>query len=324
MPFVKAKPEQAAIKMSIYGPQGSGKTVTALLFAEGIASLTGKRIAYIDTERGTDFYAKSVPERKFHPHAFDFDALYTRSIAEMTRDCKSLNPEEHSVIVLDSISHVWDAAMDAYTGRRTKSDGIPMHAWGKIKKPYKSLIQWLVESPFHVFILGRQKNLFETDDFDNMKKVGVSMRAEGETAYEPHICLRMEADTVQTKGMATVSKHFAYVEKDRSGILQGRVLTNPTFDEIRPIMGLLGDTQGRVDNEDERIAQDSELLDKQEKEKFEKSQKEFATLQAELYQVKNNTELAEMKKKLGKRKRYLVSEHVGALADAYRDVAGRF
>ena len=40
--FRKAKAEQAALKLGIYGPPGSGKTFTALLLAEGLAAVTGR------------------------------------------------------------------------------------------------------------------------------------------------------------------------------------------------------------------------------------------------------------------------------------------
>jgi pantothenate kinase-related protein Tda10 len=56
--FRKAKAEQAALKIGIYGPPGSGKTFTSLLIAEGLGKISGKRVAYVDTERGTDFYAQ--------------------------------------------------------------------------------------------------------------------------------------------------------------------------------------------------------------------------------------------------------------------------
>ena len=181
--FQKAAPQQARLKVSIYGPPGSGKTFSTLLMAEGLAKVRGKRIAYVDTERGTDFYAQAVKARKVHPEAFDFDALYTKSLAEVTAAVRELDTSTHGVIVLDSISHLWDAAMDAYKGKKTSIDTIPMQAWGSIKKPYKDLIAYLIGSQFDVFILGRQKNIFETDEKDEMKKVGVSMRAEGETAY---------------------------------------------------------------------------------------------------------------------------------------------
>ena len=193
MPFSKAQPQQAKLKVSMYGPPGSGKTFTALLMAEGLAKKEGKRIAIVDTEHGSDFYVQPVKDRKVHPEAFDIDEAYTRSLAEIIKEVKSLDPKKYGVIILDSISHVWDSAIDAYSGNKTKADTIPMWAWGKIKKPYKQLITWMIESPFHVFILGRQKNLFEEDpQTGNISKVGVAMRAEGETAYEPHICIRLD------------------------------------------------------------------------------------------------------------------------------------
>jgi pantothenate kinase-related protein Tda10 len=61
--FQKAKAEQAALKIGIYGPPGSGKTFTSLLMAEGLAQATKRRVAYVDTEHGTDFYCKAVPMR---------------------------------------------------------------------------------------------------------------------------------------------------------------------------------------------------------------------------------------------------------------------
>ena len=80
--FVKAKSEQAFFKAALYGKPGSGKTLTSLLWAEGLAVRDGKRVALIDTERGSDFYLLDIPERTVHPKAFDFDRLITRSLME--------------------------------------------------------------------------------------------------------------------------------------------------------------------------------------------------------------------------------------------------
>src|SRR3990167_11352513 len=99
--FRKAKPEQAAIKLGLYGPPGSGKTFTALLCAEGLAKRSGGRVAYVDTERGTDFYAQAVGAREHHPAAFDFDAIYTRSLTETLEAVRGLDPKIHAVLVLD-------------------------------------------------------------------------------------------------------------------------------------------------------------------------------------------------------------------------------
>lgn len=269
--FRKAKAEQAALKVGMYGPPGSGKTFTALLLAEGLAEATGKRIAYVDTERGTDFYCKSVPSRNVHPDAFDFDALYTRSLTEVLAGVRALPTEQYGVVVLDSVTHLWEAAIAAYGGRQTSAGTIPMHAWGKIKKPYKDLMAFLLSSPMHVLLCGRQGTEYSTDEeTEELKAVGVKMKAEGETPYEPHILLRMEAmKPKKTNELATI---VAYAEKDRTGVLAGRSFINPTFDSLcKPLLGLLGGTQARIATADETAVTDAESIAADDSARSEKS-----------------------------------------------------
>jgi AAA domain len=262
--FRKAKAEQAALKVAIYGPPGSGKTLTTLLCAEGLAARDGKRVAYVDTEHGTDFYCQHVPERPVHPEAFDFDAIYTRSLMEVIREVKSLDPAQYGVVVIDSITHLWEAARAAYAGKQTKIGTIPMQAWGSIKKPYKELLSILLSSPMHVFILGRQGTEYATDEeTDELKSIGVKMKAEGETPYEPHILLRMEA--VKPRKTNTLATIVAYAEKDRTGVLSGRSFTNPTFDSLCvPLLGLLGGSQAQIKSDAEVANADAEAIERDE------------------------------------------------------------
>jgi hypothetical protein len=246
--------------MGVYGPPGSGKTFTSLLLAEGLSNITSKRVAYIDTEHGTDFYCQAVPTRAVHPDAFDFDALYTRSITEVLRSVRELPAEQYGVVILDSVTHLWEAAMAAYGGKLTSIGTIPMHAWGKIKKPYKELMAALLSSTMHVIICGRQKTMYaEDEETEELKAIGVTMRAEGETPYEPHILIRMEA--IRPKRTNEVAQIIAYAEKDRTGVLSGRSFVNPTFDSLcKPLLGLLGKDQAQVGTIDETAAQDAEAL----------------------------------------------------------------
>jgi hypothetical protein len=263
--FRKAKAEQAALKIALYGPPGSGKTFTALLLAEGLARRDGKRIAFVDTERGTDFYCKAVAERAVHPEAFDFDAIYTRSLMEVLKEVRALDPAQYSVVVIDSITHLWEAAKSAYVGKQTKIGTIPFQAWNHIKKPYKDLLATLLSSPMHVFILGRQGTEYATDEeTDELKSVGLKMKAEGETAYEPHILLRMEAiKPRKTNALATI---VAYAEKDRTGVLSGRSFASPTFETIcGPLLGLLGVTQAQMKSGDETASEDAEAIERGER-----------------------------------------------------------
>jgi hypothetical protein len=261
--FRKAKAEQAALKVAIYGPPGSGKTLTTLLCAEGLAKREGKRVAFVDTEHGTDFYCQNVPDRPVHPQAFDFDAIYTRSLMEVIREVKTLNPAQYSVVVIDSITHLWEAARAAYAGKQTKIGTIPMQAWGAIKKPYKELLSLLLSSPMHVFILGRQGTEYATDEeTDELKAIGTKMKAEGETPYEPHILLRMEA--IKPRKTNTLATIVAYAEKDRTGVLSGRSFPNPTFDSLCvPLLGLLGGSQAQMKSDDENANLDAEAIERE-------------------------------------------------------------
>lgn len=323
MPFAKAEPKQARVKIGMYGPPGSGKTMTALLWAEGIAEFRGKRIAFVDTERGTDFYAQTIPDREVHPDAFDFDALYTRSLSE-TLDCVlNLDPNEHGVIVIDSITHMWDAAVQAYEGKLTANETIPINAWGTIKRPYKALVKFLMDCPMDVIIIGRQKTIFKTVN-GQMEYAGVGMRAEGETQFEPHINLRLE--NVVSKSDSTKSMSMVYVEKDRSGIL-GKTLRNSTFADVAPLLKYLGAEQGSTElDEEERLAKDGELFDQAkaaDDKKLAKSAELFSELHSKLSVCTTMDELAQVGATIKKQKRYLVDKHKAALRVTYEELRSR-
>ena len=227
----------------MYGPAGSGKTFTSLRISEGLAQHTGKRIAFVDTENGTAFYGQAVPQRRVHPEAFDFDVLYTKSITEVIAAVKALDHDTYGVLVIDSISHLWDACKNAFTGKLTKAGTVPLHGWTAIKRPYKELLHWLLASPVHVLICGRQGNDFAEDEASGeLKNVGFKMRAEGETAYEPDVLIRMESHKASRKETAMP---LAHVEKDRTGILAGQSIPWPTFDNIaKPLLGSAGHDAG--------------------------------------------------------------------------------
>lgn len=316
MAFKKAAPQQAFVKMTLYGPPGSGKTFTALTMAEGLAKRRGKRVAMIDTEHGSDFYAKPVKARTTHPDGFDFDADYTRSIAAVLEDIRALDLSKYGVIVIDSISHIWEACIESWGGKKTKAETIPMHAWGQIKRPYKQLMALLVGLPCDVIICGRQKNVFEEDENDQIKKVGVALKAEGETQYEPHICARLE--TVIDPSDPNRTYCLMRVEKDRSSVLHGKKFVNPNFDTIAPILDVLNDkTQAPMEDEAERITQDADLLKKEAEEKQEKSKAIYADMHGKLATAESLEDLGAFVAAMKKSKKLLTDEHEAALVEMF-------
>lgn len=311
MPFAKAEPKQGYLKVMLWGPSGSGKTLTSLLFAEGLAKKCGKRIAFVDTENGSMFYSQRVPSREVHPEAFDFDALYTRSIKECIDDVTALDLTQYGVIVIDSMSHIWEAAVDAYEGRMVgrDQDKIPMNAWGKIKKPYKQFIDWLMSCPAHVFILARQKNIFREINGE-LTFQGIGAKVEGDTPYEPHINIRMKAE-----GKNVILE----VDKDRSGVLSGGVYVNPRFTIIEPILEYLGSEQAPAEDTEDRVAKDGQLLDAEDekaRQKVEQSESLVAEFQGRICAATSLQDLAKISTEL-KASRKILPEGKEVLRGVY-------
>lgn len=295
--FRKAKAEQAALKMMLYGPPGSGKTFTALLIAEGLAKRAGKRIAFVDTERGTDFYCKNVSERRIHPEAFDFDACYTRSVSEVSQSVKRLSATDYGVVVIDSLTHLWEAAQAAYTGKKGPGGQIPFHAWGSIKRPYKEIEAYMLSSPMHFIECSRQGNVYQEDeDSGEIKHTGYKAKAEGESPYEPHLLIRMEAVRLKRSGEPVPT---AFVEKDRTGILAGKTIPMPTFETLcEPLLYLLGDKQAEVGNQDATAAQDAEAIAAAERERDERSAKLLDQFSAMMALANSQDKLKDIGKKI--------------------------
>lgn len=315
MAFSKAMAAKVYMKATFYGPQGSGKTFTSLLLAERLATFRGGRIAYVDTENGTKGARQRVPSRAIHPEAFDFDVLHTRSLAQILEELRQLNPSTHSVVVIDSISHLWDAAREAWEEKNPGRDDIPLRAWASIKRPYKALMRWVVESPFDVFVLGRQKNIFGKDADGDLVNEGVGMRAEGETQYEPDWCFRMF--NVGERGGESLPALFC--EKDRFGVMQGRTYTAPTGELIVPLLQFLGTDAPPREDEDERRAADAELLDDSKAAaKATKSLALYEEISPLVHGAQSVEDLVAVEARIKKDKRYLTDSHLGALRVAYQ------
>lgn len=325
MAFKKAQPKQAHLKLMIYGPTGCGKTFTSLLVAEGLAKRCGKRVAFVDTEYaggGSDFYAQEVHQRKVHPASFDFDRVETKSLAVCVKEIHALDPETHGVVVIDSLSALWQAAMDAYEGKKVgrDQDKIPIHAWGKIKAPFKgSLIQWLIEAPFHVIVCSRQKNQYDTTGGD-WTLSRVAPRVEGETEYEFPLVWRM-FEHRDDKGAA--SAWMAVAEKDRTGILSGRIIKNPSFSTVEPILELLGTESHPPEDEDERLSADADLIDEKSKAKESKSAALVDEYTAKIAQAASMAEMEVIAVELKKKKRSLIDEDHAQLVETWEKKRAR-
>jgi hypothetical protein len=92
-----------------------------------------------------------------------------------------------------------------------------------------------VNSPTHVILCGRAGYEYEFVENDDGKKelakTGIKMKAEGETGFEPSLLVLMERHMDMESKKAF---RVATVLKDRSTVIDGAQITNPTFADFIP------------------------------------------------------------------------------------------
>lgn len=314
--FVKAEPIKKPLKMSGYGKQGSGKTGTSLLFAEGLATRRNGRFCVVDTDpgSGTAPYLMHNPSREYHPAPFDFDVLRSRSLADIWEAINALD-KGTTCVVLDNLTHLWEATRDAWSARNPDKDP-KIQDWGPIKRPYKRIVKFLMDSDKDVILLGREKAVFGDDD-GKMVNLGVAMKADGDTPYEPDICLHFFLVGKQG-GLAQQDVAF-FGEKDRYSIFQGKTFTKPNYNTLAPLIPFLGTDAPPSEDDEERAAQDSDLLDDSEKvaNREAKSATIMADLAAKAEAATTMEALGAVTKEAVKLKRSMVGTHIDAVRQVF-------
>lgn len=146
--FTPAKPTDSRALIGIAGPQGSGKTASALRLASGITKLTGGDILYVDTEnRRALKYADS-----FNFKHFDFQPNFSADRYLEILLVADRGAKRGSVIIIDSLSHEHEGvggALEQHEAFLTKRAGddyakrerLNMAGWILPKSARNKLIQ---------------------------------------------------------------------------------------------------------------------------------------------------------------------------------------
>lgn len=150
--------------IGVAGASGSGKTMSAMRMAAGIAG--DKRFAVVDTENGrashyADMFKFDVAELRppFTPEA------YTEAIL-------AADAAGYPVIVVDSMSHVWagdggvldwqEAELDRMAGDDWKKrEAVKMAAWIRPKLAHKHMVAKLLQVKAHLILCFRAEPKIE-------------------------------------------------------------------------------------------------------------------------------------------------------------------
>jgi hypothetical protein len=225
--------EQVAAKVGLFGVQGSGKSLTALLLALGLSKAfhNGAPIAMHDTEGASDFLepiAKIEGVRVLRHKSTSFADMVTVLREAETSGC--------CVFIQDTVSRTWAELVDAI-GKKKNVKRLEFQHWAEVKSLWRErFVDRYMVSPLHCIVVGRAGDTYDTvEDIETGKRSqersGTKMSAEKEFGYEPNLLIEMEGRRqvnaedrgkkrrVRNAGGKII--HYAHVLKDRSRALNG-------------------------------------------------------------------------------------------------------
>lgn len=212
MDFQKATKKQSKLRMALVGPSGSGKTYTAL----AVATNLGKRVAVIDTERGSASKYSDI---------FSFDVLELETFSPDTyvEAIAAAASAGYDVLVIDSLSHAWmgkDGALEQVDRAQKRSQsGNSFAAWRDVTPMHNRLVDAMIQARLHIIATMRAKTEYVVETNERGKqvprKVGMApVQRDG---------LEYEFDVV---GDMTLENDFV-VSKTRCSTLQGQIIAKP-------------------------------------------------------------------------------------------------
>ena len=224
-----ATPSDSPLKAAIFGPGGSGKTLTSILIAIGLSKERhgSAPIAFVDPE-GVSEFIRPVCEAEGVPLL----VLPSRTFVDM-RD--ALTEAEQVGCCAFIVDHYDAAHRELTEAQRTALNlvgrEIPYRYRTELMAVWDAWVRQFRASPLHCIFNGRlgwEWGDDESDEGEAVKvKLGTKMRGDADAGYEPNLLIELEAlQDKATRHTRTRAKtggitHYAYVLKDRKMILNG-------------------------------------------------------------------------------------------------------
>jgi hypothetical protein len=179
--FSPAQRAGVGLLIGIAGCSGSGKTLSALRVARGLAGGDDARIAFIDTEAGRALhYAPSPGEA---PGAATFGFAHAPLSEPFTPEAyleliEEADQSGFAVIVIDSFSHVWngdgglqdiqEVELDKLAGDEAwKREKMGISAWKGPKTRHKRMVSRLLQCHAHLVICMRAEDKMRVEQVED-------------------------------------------------------------------------------------------------------------------------------------------------------------
>lgn len=234
----QATKEQIKLRMALDGPTGSGKTYTALRFAQRIVGKTGA-ILVIDSERrSASKYVGENPDGQ--PWAFDVINLPSHSPTIYTEAVRMADKSNYDVVIIDSLSHAWmgkDGALATVDKIGSNGKGGNFSAWRKVTPMHDTMIDAILNCKCHIIVTMRSKMEYAMETYDDnqghtrtrVSKIGMAPIQRQGVEYEFDVVIDLD------------NQNIATVSKSRCSTMSGEKALQPGPGFIDPLMDWLED-----------------------------------------------------------------------------------
>lgn len=167
------------------GPQGSGKTWTALSVARNLTAENGGKTLVIDTERESALTYADVFSFQHLPWRPPYDP------AELTRELALLSEHygENDVLLIDSISHFWQGT----GGTLDIANGRVQGGWDKARPIQNAWVEQLLAMPCHLLLCARMKStVLVSDNGKTIENIGLTIVQSDDLEYELNIVAQLD------------------------------------------------------------------------------------------------------------------------------------
>jgi hypothetical protein len=234
------------VKCALDGFPGSGKSTTAALITAGVHKAFGVNgpIYILDNERSSKFLLALFAKEGVKAEVVESDSLDV--MAEAIREVESVG----GILLIDSLTNISERLVRDYLSTLpTPRKKMEMQDHPIVNAAWRTSFEFpFVLANCHIVFTGRATNEWaneeQTDELSGEKKRGFylkgqKMMGQKDTLYAPDFVLYMERqERLGVSGKKKVWRE-ATVIKDRSRVLDGRTLRNPTWKSLAPMFKFL-------------------------------------------------------------------------------------
>lgn len=236
------------VKAGFGGMAGAGKSKTGSEFVIGAYKDLGytKPALVIDNEKGSRFL---IPQ--FRAAGIPVRVKDTTSLADVLTAFDLLRAGEVDFVFIDSITKIWFRYVRDYQAENRRTF-MELSDWGKIiPKWQETFADRFVAAEGSIVFTGRGGFSYEKEEDEvdertgkvkkgQFVKSGVKMKVAGDTPFEPDLNIWMTQEQEVTHEGLKVWRE-ALVTKDRTGLIDGKVFRNPSYEDFAPFIRYLVD-----------------------------------------------------------------------------------